>query len=73
MNNFDIIYSLLVIALTLITLKIVKWLFNYVQLIFLINKIPGLQMVPFIGNGHNIKKKHGIKVSYRIPSMSMEY
>jgi hypothetical protein len=24
-----------------------------------INKIPGIKMLPFLGNAHNLKKKHG--------------
>ena len=49
-------------CITVIVFKSVKWLLNYWQKVLKINKIPGLQMIPFIGNAHNLKTKHGNKL-----------
>jgi hypothetical protein len=60
MNAIDIVYGFYLTIITFSILKIFKWILKYVKNVSIINKIPGLQMLPFIGNAHNLKKKHGI-------------
>ena len=62
MNLLDLVYSIHFIFLTLVVLKVSKWFLIYIQNLYVINKIPGLPILPFIGNGHNLKKKNGIKL-----------
>lgn len=39
--------------------KFVKWMHKYVTKINSVNRLKGLPMVPFIGNIHQLKTKHG--------------
>ena len=59
MNAIDIVYGIYFTLITFAILEIVKWILKYVKNVSIINKIPGLQMLPLIGNAHNLKKKHG--------------
>jgi hypothetical protein len=59
MNFFTIIYSLYLVIIALGILKIAKWTLEYLRIVRVINKIPGIKMLPFLGNAHNLKKKHG--------------
>ena len=52
-----VLYSLFLCPLLY---KIYKWLSKYLYRLKTYNKIKGLPIIPFIGNAHQLKKKHGI-------------
>ncbi len=41
--------------------KIAKWLIKYIRHAWIINKIPGPFMIPFIGNANHFFSKHSRK------------
>lgn len=42
--------TVLTILVGIIAVKLLKWLFNYAKLCWVVNKIPGPFMVPILGN-----------------------
>jgi hypothetical protein len=42
--------------------KISKWLFDYLYKLSVVNKLKGLQIIPFIGNAHQLERKHSITI-----------
>jgi len=54
-----ILYSLSYGLLGIIAFKIFSWLNSYFKKVKIINKIKGPTIIPFIGNAHIFKQKHG--------------
>ena len=51
--------AILTILLVALAYKFVKWNLQYFYKLSVINKIKGLQIIPYIGNAHQLKRKHG--------------
>ena len=56
----SVLVSLYTLLFGYISYKIIKWLIGYFYKFFVINKIKGLEMLPFIGNVHQFRRKHGM-------------
>ena len=53
--------SIVSVLVTYYSLKVLKWILQYLYMVWVINKIPGLPITPFIGNANKfIKKDSGI-------------
>ena len=45
--------------LAFFTYKFVRWNLQYFYKLSVINKMKGLQILPYVGNAHQLKRKHG--------------
>ena len=53
--------SIVSVLVTYYSLKVLKWILQYLYMVWVIKKIPGLPITPFIGNSNKfIKKDSGI-------------
>ena len=55
-NGLQLCVALIIVKLVHV---VIRWCLAYKNLAKLINKIPGPQMIPFVGNAHIFKRKDG--------------
>ncbi len=60
--------TVLSLILLYYSIRLLDWIYNYVQKVWVLNKIPGLPMIPFFGNINKfIRPQSGIILSLSLP------